>query len=68
MGGKINTLLLNISKFCQRKYLKAAAVGQDRTIPVHKPVQTAHITHYLIAGTQMQMIHIGKLHLTADFL
>ena len=66
MGGKINALLLDISEFCQRKHLKAAAVGQDRTIPVHKPMQAAHIAHHLVTGAQMQMIRIGKLHLTAN--
>ena len=39
---------------------------RDRTIPVHKPVETAELLDQLVAGPDMKMVGVGKLHLCPD--
>ena len=63
-----HALLGDFAQLGERKHLKTAAVGQNRSVPVHKFVQPAHIAHHLVAGTQVQMVGVGKLNLAADFL
>lgn len=48
------------------KYLKPAAVSQDRAVPVHKLVEAAHLAHHIVTGAQMQVVRVGKLDLTAE--
>jgi hypothetical protein len=48
--------------------LEPAAVGQNRTIPVHKPMQTAGISDNLRSRPQKKMIGIGKDDLCAALL
>ena len=66
MRAEINALLLDFAQKPKREYLKAAGIGQNRFIPDHEFMQTAHFLDQLISGTQMQMVGIGKLHLGAD--
>ena len=56
-------LLADGSQLCQRKYLEAAAVGENRSIPTHKFVQAAQCFDLFITWTQVQMIGVAKLHL-----
>ena len=66
VGGKIDPLLLDAAQFCQREDLKAAAIGQNGAVPVHKLVQSPHLADQPVAGADMEMVGVGKLHLTAD--
>ena len=50
------------------RILKSAGVRQDRAVPRHKTVQAAQIVHEAVTGSQMQMVGVGKLDLTADGL
>ena len=68
MGGEGHALLLDFPQTGQREDLKAAGIGQDGSVPRHELVQAAHVAHHLVAGTQVQMIGVGKLDLRADRL
>ena len=66
--GKRHALFLDLSQSRKRKHLESAAVGQDRAVPAHEFMETAHLPHHIIAGAQMQMVGVGKLDLTAEIL
>ena len=66
MTVKCNALFFDFSQARKGKYLKPAAVGQDRAVPVHKLVEAAHLAHHIVAGAQMQVVRVGKLDLTAE--
>src|SRR4051794_8796422 len=40
--------------------LKAAAVGQQRAIPVHELVQPAEMLHRLATGPQIQVVRVAE--------
>ena len=63
-----NALFFDMPKLGKRKNLKTAAVGQDRTVPCHKPMKPAHIANQLIARPNMQVIGIGQFDLASDLL
>jgi hypothetical protein len=44
----------------QAHHLIAAAVGQDRAVPVHEPVQAAQPRHAFRAGAQHQVIGVAQ--------
>ena len=66
MGIEFDALLRDFTKGRQGEDLKAAAVGEDRSIPGHKAVQPAELFDERVPRADMEMIGIGKLHLTAD--
>ena len=66
MGMEIYAILLNFPESCQGKHLKSAGICQNRTIPDHKLMQSAHFFDQLVSWTHMQMIGIGQFHLTFD--
>ena len=66
MRSKVHTLFGNFTERPQGKYLKPAAVGEDRAIPVHKLVKPAHIADQRVTGAQMEVIGVGKLHAAVD--
>ena len=68
VGGEGHALLLDLPQAGQGEHLKSAAVGEHGAIPAHHLMQAAQLLHHLVAGTQVQMIGIGQLHLTADLL
>ena len=68
MGGEVDALLLDLAQGGQGEDLEAAGVGEHGAVPGHEFVQTAALLHQLVAGTQVQVIGVGKLHLTADVL
>ena len=67
MGIEIDSLFFDLSKLCKGKDLKAAGICEDRPVPVHELMKTAHGFHLVVARTHMQMIRIGKLYLRSDF-
>jgi len=46
----------------ERENLKSATVGQDRSIPTEKPVQSAEIMDNLFTGSKRKMIGITQNH------
>ena len=68
MGGEGHALFLDLAQAGKREYLKTAAVRQNRLFPSHKLVEAAHFANHFITGAKMQMVGIGKLHLTSDLL
>ena len=65
---EVHALFLDLPKTCKGKDLKSAGIRQDRTVPVHKFVQSAEFSHHLVPRTYMKMIRVGKLNLCADLL
>ena len=61
-------VLANIPQFGQAEHLKTAAVGQNRLIPVHKFVQTAGLSHQLMARAHIKMIRIAQNNLRAHLI
>ena len=53
MGIEVYTLFLNLSESGQRKHLKSAAVCENRTMPVHELMQSAHLVHNLVSRAQV---------------
>ena len=68
MRGEMYSLLRNPAQAGKRKHLKAAAIREDRPIPVKKLVDAAHIVDHVVPRTDMQVIGIGKLDLTAHVI
>ena len=66
VGVEVDALFLDFSESGEGKYLKAAGIGEDRTVPVHKPVEAAELLDQLVAGPDMKMVGVGKLHLCPD--
>jgi hypothetical protein len=57
----------NLTKLRKRKHLESAAVGKYGTVPIHKLMKSTELIDKLVSGTDMKMIGIGKLNLTANF-
>ena len=68
MGLEGNPFLGYIAKLCKGENLKPAAVGKNRLIPIKELVDTAKLINNVLAGANVQMVGVGKLHLTADML
>ena len=50
---EVYSLLLYLVEFGEGEYLEAAAVGQDRAVPVHKLVKAARLFYNLVAGAHI---------------
>ena len=68
MRGERHALFLDLAQLCERKHLKAAGIGQDRTVPGHEFVDAAELAHDFVARAQMQVVGVGELDLCADAL
>ena len=55
-------------KLSKGKNLEPAAVRQDRTIPVHEPMEPASLFHDLVTRPQIQMIGVGQNDLSPHLL
>ena len=64
--GKCDPFLSNVAQSSQGKHLESSAVREHRAIPSHEAVQPTHSLYHVIPRTQVQVIRIGQLHLTAD--
>ena len=67
MRGEGDPLLGDVAELRERKDLKPAAVGEDGPVPVEEAVQAAELIDQILARPDVQMVGVGKLHLTADF-
>ncbi len=65
---KIYPVVGNFIQFGERKNLKPAAVGENRSVPIHKFVQTARPLNKFVGGALVQMIGICKNNRTARLL
>ena len=65
MGTERNTLFGDLSKLSQRIQLKSAAVCQDRMIPGHESMKSAHFPDDFRTRPEMQMIGVAQGHLAA---
>ena len=68
MGLKTRAFFRNLAHRAQTKNLIAAAVGEDRPVPTHEPVQPAKLTNQFMAGTQIEMIGVAEQDLTTEFV
>ena len=53
-------LLAQLAQVSQAEDLEAAAIGQDRPVPVHEGVQPAELLDQFRAGPQQQVIGIAE--------
>ena len=68
VGVEGHALLGDVAQLGKAEHLKPAAVGQNGTVPLRKLVQTAHLSHELVARTQVQMVGVAQHDLCADVL
>lgn len=68
MRAEFCTLLGKLSVVGERKYLKAAAVGEQRACPPVEFVQTTGLGYYLHAGPQIEVIGIAKYDFGVDIV
>ena len=66
MGVELDSFLADLAELGEREDLKAAAVGEDRSVPGHEAMQAAHGLDQLISGSDVQVISVGQLDLAAD--
>ena len=61
-------VLVDFTQSSQTEHLKAAAVGENRTIPVHEFMQATEASHPLMTRTQVKVIGVAQDNLRADLL
>ena len=66
VGVKGHSLFFDPAQTGEREHLKSAGVGKDRTVPVHELPKTAHLSHDLVAGTNVEVVGIAKLNLCTE--
>ena len=64
MGLEINAFFLDFPQLCEREHLKSAAICENRLVPVHKLVQTAHLPDDGITRAKMQVVGVAEFDLT----
>ena len=57
---ELDPLLPEPAQLGQAEDLEAAGVREDGPIPGHEPMEPAHVTHQLVAGSQEQMVCVGE--------
>ena len=59
MGFEFYAFFGHFSACSQRKHLITAAVGKNRSVPVHKLMQSASFLHNLHSWAQIQMVGVS---------
>ena len=59
-------LLVDSTHVAEAEHLVSAAVGKDRSVPTHEPVQAAEPGNEAVARPQQQMIGVRQDHLRTD--
>ena len=67
MRAERHSLFIHSSQLVQAENLESAGVGQDRTPPRHKPVQSPHLSDSGDSRPQVKVIGIAKDDLRAEF-
>ena len=60
IGFEGNSFLCDFTEFTQGKNLEAAAVRENRAIPVHELVKSAGLSNDILAGSQIEMIGVSQ--------
>ena len=68
MGAECHAFFADFAEIVQTKNLEAAGIGENGSIPRHKPVQSAHLPNCVDSWTQIEMVGIGEQNLDAEFL
>ena len=68
MGREGNPFLGDLPQPRQGEHLKPAGIGEYGPIPPYKLVQPPHLTHHAVSWAQVEVIGVGQLNLTAQFL
>src|SRR5690554_6311954 len=63
MGLEGDALLVKLPKLGETHYLEAAAIGQDRSLPVHEAAQAAEAGYPLRARSQHEVIGVAQQYL-----
>src|SRR5271170_2759862 len=68
MRTKFDAVFFYFANFGEAENLEAAAVGENRLVPIHELVQTAGGADDIKAGTQIQMIGVAENDLRVHLL
>ena len=60
VGLKGHALIVNFAGLAEAKDLKAAAVGEDGAVPLHKVMQPTQIAHQFVAGAQIEVVGVAE--------
>ena len=66
--GEGDAFLLDLAQSRKGEHLEAAGVRQDRAVPVHELMQSAHLAYHVVTRAEMEMVGVGQLDLTAELL
>src|SRR5207237_10127486 len=64
---EMHALLCDLAEFHERKNLVAAAICQNRPIPIHKAVQSIKVPNYVESWSDTQVISIAEHDLSGEF-
>src|SRR5207253_2823713 len=64
---EMHALLCDLAEFHERKNLVAAAICQNRPIPIHKAVQSIKVPNYVESWSDKQVISIPENDLSVEF-
>ena len=65
---ELYAFLTDLAELREGEYLKAAAIRQNGSVPIEKLVDAAHIADNVVTRTNVEMVGIGELDLTADLI
>ncbi len=68
MGIELHAFLRDFPQLRQGKYLEAAAVRQNGTVPAHEAVKPPLTADHALSGAYMKMIGVAQLHLAVELL
>ncbi|CDN43726.1 Uncharacterized protein BN871_DJ_00080 [Paenibacillus sp. P22] len=68
MGAEFDAFLGDLAHVAQREHLEAAAVRQNRAVPIHELVQAAGIADQVVARTEPQVIGVAENDMGVHFL
>ena len=55
-----HAVVVDCAGLCQREDLEAARIGEYGEGPTHELMQATHVTHDLVAGTQVEMVGVAQ--------
>ncbi len=64
---ELDALVRDLTIIGQAEHLKPARVGQNRTVPAHKAVQSPHLCHQIRSGTQVEVVGVAQDQLRSQF-
>jgi hypothetical protein len=65
---ELYAFLTDLAELREGEYLEAAAIRQNGSVPIEKLVDAAHIADNVVTRTNVEMVGIGELDLTADLI